>query len=97
MLSREETDSLGTVLVPSEAYWGAQTARSIANFQIGDETQSERKAVFPDPHLGHIVMVVVAGRGPRSGVSYGRWGGGVGVVGDFRRGVAVVVVAGRGP
>lgn len=34
---REETDSLGTVLVPSECYWGAQTGRSLANFQIGEE------------------------------------------------------------
>lgn len=45
MLSREETDSLGTVSVPSEAYWGAQTARSIANFQIGDEKMA-RELIF---------------------------------------------------
>lgn len=33
---RTETDSLGAVEVPDEAYWGAQTQRSIANFPIGD-------------------------------------------------------------
>jgi len=33
---REETDSLGTVGVPADRYWGAQTQRSIENFPIGD-------------------------------------------------------------
>jgi fumarate hydratase class II len=30
-------DSLGEVEVPADRYWGAQTARSLANFRIGDE------------------------------------------------------------
>ena len=30
--TRTETDSLGRIEVPAEAYWGAQTQRSIANF-----------------------------------------------------------------
>lgn len=34
---RIERDALGNVEVPIEAYWGAQTARSIKNFQIGLE------------------------------------------------------------
>ena len=34
---REEFDSLGKVLVPSDKLWGAQTQRSIANFQIGEQ------------------------------------------------------------
>jgi fumarate hydratase class II len=29
---------MGVVEVPSDRYWGAQTARSLANFAIGDET-----------------------------------------------------------
>jgi fumarate hydratase class II len=33
--TRIETDSLGEVEVPAEAYWGAQTQRSIANFPFG--------------------------------------------------------------
>jgi fumarate hydratase class II len=37
MATRVETDSLGEVEVPVDRYWGAQTARSLANFRIGDE------------------------------------------------------------
>ncbi|WP_248805762.1 class II fumarate hydratase [Pseudomonas sp. MWU13-2100] len=36
-MSRIETDSLGQVNVPQEAYWGAQTQRSLINFAIGTE------------------------------------------------------------
>lgn len=36
-MSRIETDSLGQVEVPQEAYWGAQTQRSLVNFAIGEE------------------------------------------------------------
>ncbi len=37
MATRMESDSLGTVEVPADRYWGANTARSLANFRIGDE------------------------------------------------------------
>ncbi|HUQ13681.1 MAG TPA: lyase family protein, partial [Novosphingobium sp.] len=33
--TRSETDSLGAVEVPADAYWGAQTQRSIGNFPFG--------------------------------------------------------------
>ena len=36
MTMRTETDSLGPIEVPADAYWGAQTQRSIGNFPIGD-------------------------------------------------------------
>ena len=36
-MSRTETDSLGAVDVPADAYWGAQTQRSLINFAIGQE------------------------------------------------------------
>ena len=36
-MNRIETDSLGQVEVPQEAYWGAQTQRSLVNFAIGNE------------------------------------------------------------
>lgn len=36
-MSRKETDSLGPMEVPDEAYWGAQTQRSLINFAIGQE------------------------------------------------------------
>ena len=34
---RVETDSMGSINVPAESYYGAQTARSLANFDIGGE------------------------------------------------------------
>ena len=37
-MSRIETDSMGTVEVPDDAYWGAQTQRSLSNFDIGRDT-----------------------------------------------------------
>jgi fumarate hydratase class II len=37
MKTRTETDSMGAVDVPADRYWGAQTQRSLQNFQIGTE------------------------------------------------------------
>ncbi len=34
---RTESDSMGTINVPSDKYYGAQTARSLANFDIGGQ------------------------------------------------------------
>ena len=34
---RTETDSMGTLQVPADRYWGAQTQRALQNFRIGDE------------------------------------------------------------
>ena len=36
--NRNESDSFGTLQVPADKYWGAQTQRSLGNFKIGDET-----------------------------------------------------------
>lgn len=36
MTFREEQDSMGTVKVPEEAYYGAQTRRAVENFKISD-------------------------------------------------------------
>ena len=38
MSMRTETDSMGAVDVPDERYWGAQTQRSLGNFDIGRDT-----------------------------------------------------------
>lgn len=35
--TRQESDSMGTIAVPSDRYWGAQTARSLHYFAIGDD------------------------------------------------------------
>ena len=36
-MKRLEKDSLGSIDVPKDALWGAQTQRSILNFATGDE------------------------------------------------------------
>ena len=36
-LTRVETDSMGKIEVPADRYWGAQTARSLIHFSIGDD------------------------------------------------------------
>ncbi|XP_078153761.1 fumarase 1 [Carex rostrata] len=36
---REERDTFGPILVPSDRLWGAQTQRSLQNFDIGGETE----------------------------------------------------------
>ena len=38
---RVESDSMGTINVPSDKYYGAQTARSLANFDIGGQKMPE--------------------------------------------------------
>lgn len=35
MTTRIESDSIGTIAVPAQAYWGAQTQRSLENFPFG--------------------------------------------------------------
>ncbi|MER8071760.1 class II fumarate hydratase [Streptomyces sp. NPDC094034] len=42
--TRRETDSMGTVDVPADRYWGAQTQRSLIHFSIGDDRMP--KAVY---------------------------------------------------
>jgi fumarate hydratase class II len=37
MTTRTETDTFGSIEVPVDKYWGAQTQRSLENFKIGDE------------------------------------------------------------
>ena len=34
---RAESDSMGSVHVPADRYWGAQTERSLHHFSIGDD------------------------------------------------------------
>src|SRR5262245_12844061 len=35
--TRTETDSMGSIEVPADRYWGAQTERSLHHFNIGDD------------------------------------------------------------
>src|SRR5882757_2701941 len=41
MATRTETDSMGPIEVPSDRYYGAQTARSLLHFPIGDDRMPE--------------------------------------------------------
>jgi len=36
--TRSESDSFGSLEIPADKYWGAQSARSLINFPIGEET-----------------------------------------------------------
>jgi len=36
--TRAETDSMGAIEVPTDRYYGAQTARSLIHFAIGKDT-----------------------------------------------------------
>ena len=40
--SRRETDSMGSVDVPADRYWGAQTERSLTHFAIGSDRMPKR-------------------------------------------------------
>ena len=42
---RIEKDTMGTVEVPADKYWGAQTQRSKMNFQIGDPASMPREII----------------------------------------------------
>jgi fumarate hydratase class II len=61
MEQRIETDSLGEVRVPADAYYGAQTARSLENFPIGHDT-------FPRPFLRALGRVKAACAEANSGL-----------------------------
>ena len=50
MKSREERDTMGPVLVPEEAYYGAQTQRAVENFHISGLT-------FPSPFIRALGMI----------------------------------------
>ena len=51
---RSETDSMGTLHVPDDRYWGAQTQRALQNFKIGEE-RLPRAAIWA---LGTIKQAV---------------------------------------
>ena len=47
--TRIERDSLGTLEVPADAYYGVQTARAVVNFPIsGERLHVERRGAHQD-------------------------------------------------
>ena len=50
MKTRQEQDSLGTIDVPADKLWGAQTQRALENFKIGWQ-------IFPKTFIHHYALV----------------------------------------
>lgn len=48
---RIENDSMGTVKVPANSYWGAQTERSRNNFKIGPEASMPKEIIYAFAYL----------------------------------------------
>ena len=65
--TRIETDSLGSVKVPADAYWGAQTQRSIANFPFGERERMPIEIV----HALAMVKLAAARVNRRHGLDAG--------------------------
>jgi fumarate hydratase class II len=45
MKTRTEKDTMGTVEVPADKYWGAQTQRSVENFRIGEPASMPKEVI----------------------------------------------------
>ena len=73
--TRTETDSMGPIEVPADAYYGAQTARSLIHFNIGydvlsDEEHGQIRIEAKEEETGAIVVDVVDnGKGMSSEVA----------------------------
>lgn len=46
MNTRTEKDTMGTIEVPADKYWGAQTQRSVENFKIGDAASMPKEIIW---------------------------------------------------
>lgn len=58
MTTRTETDSLGSMQIPAEAYWGINTARAVENFGISRREIS----VYPDLLVAYAQVKQAAAR-----------------------------------
>lgn len=56
--TRTETDSLGSVQVPHDAYWGVHTARALTNFAISGHPISD----YPDLIVAYAIVKQAAAR-----------------------------------
>jgi fumarate hydratase class II len=46
MKTRTEKDTMGTIEVPADKYWGAQTQRSLENFKIGEPASMPKEIIW---------------------------------------------------
>ena len=79
MATRIEHDTMGEIEVPADRYWGAQTARSLLNFEIGGETIKAGQRVLlglsaanRDPEKFEDPDTVDIGRDPNLHVAFGQ-------------------------
>ncbi|MBA4802252.1 MAG: class II fumarate hydratase [Euryhalocaulis sp.] len=82
--TRKESDSFGELEIPADKYWGAQSARSLINFPIGDETMPvpvvhalgviKRCAALANKQLGALEPEIADAIAKAAGeVAEGRW------------------------
>nr|WP_087573835.1 class II fumarate hydratase [Sphingomonas sp. CDS-1] len=81
--TRTETDSIGAIEVPADAYWGAQTQRSIENFPFGSDERMPIGIVHALAIVKQAAARVNRGHGLDSGLA------------DAVEAAAVEVIAGR--
>ena len=58
MIYRTERDTLGEVRVPADKYWGAQTQRSLMNFQIGPASSMPAEVIHSFGYLKKAAAIV---------------------------------------
>lgn len=58
MKYRIEKDTLGEVQVPAQKYWGAQTERSLQNFQIGPKASMPLEVIYAFAYLKKAAAIV---------------------------------------
>jgi aspartate ammonia-lyase len=56
--TRRETDSLGSLDVPADAYWGVHTARALSNFRVSGRPIGE----FPDLIRAYALVKLASAR-----------------------------------
>ncbi len=56
--TRTETDSFGPIEVPADAYWGAQTQRSIANFPFPPHERMPMRIIYGLVHVKRAAALV---------------------------------------
>jgi len=81
--TRTETDSIGAIEVPADAYWGAQTQRSIENFPFGPDERMPVGIVHALAIVKQAAARVNRGHGLDSGLA------------DAVEAAAAEVIAGR--
>jgi fumarate hydratase class II len=55
--TRTETDSLGPIEVPDNAYWGAQTQRSITNFPFPTHERMPLQIIYALAHVKRAAAI----------------------------------------